>query len=180
MPVDMKERIAEAAKTLLMDKHKKKLTVKDIVEECQITRQTFYYHFEDIPGLLRWVMERAIQKMLEDVQEQEEPEQRLRYFFLMAINVAPYIKKGLQSNYHDELERLMSEYIYRLFAQAMEREALYRDCTQTEVRLLLRYHSQAVLSLLRDWTDRDTEELDEIVRMVYRIITGELPSGGRR
>ena len=49
MPVDMKEVIAQAAMKLLIEKHAKKLTVKDIVEECHITRQTFYYHFADIP-----------------------------------------------------------------------------------------------------------------------------------
>ena len=42
-----------------MEKNKKKLTVKDIVDECQITRQAFYYHFEDIPelfgGLWSWI-----------------------------------------------------------------------------------------------------------------------------
>ena len=57
MPTDMKETIADAAKRLLMEKHVKKLTVKDIVEECQITRQAFYYHFEDIPDLFRWILE---------------------------------------------------------------------------------------------------------------------------
>lgn len=41
----MKELIAEAARTLLMDRHVKKLTVKDIVEQCHITRQAFYYHY---------------------------------------------------------------------------------------------------------------------------------------
>ena len=34
MPMDMKEIIAEAAKKLLMERNAKKLTVKDIVEEC--------------------------------------------------------------------------------------------------------------------------------------------------
>ena len=53
MPVDMKETIAQAAKTLLMEKGVKKLTVKDIVGECQITRQAFYYHFEESPGQWR-------------------------------------------------------------------------------------------------------------------------------
>ena len=50
MPLDMKDNIAEAARRLLMENNVKKLTVKDIVEECQITRQTFYYHFRDIPA----------------------------------------------------------------------------------------------------------------------------------
>ena len=54
MAEDMRETIANAAKTLLFDKKVRKLTVKDIVEECHITRQTFYYHFEDIPDLMAW------------------------------------------------------------------------------------------------------------------------------
>ena len=51
MAVDMKESIAQAAKVLLTEKGVKKLTVKDIVDACHITRQAFYYHFEDIPAL---------------------------------------------------------------------------------------------------------------------------------
>ena len=80
MPVDMKETIAEAARTLLMEKRKKKLTVKDIVDECSITRQAFYYHFEDIPELFRWIIERDTEKLLKSSQALEDPEQRLRYF----------------------------------------------------------------------------------------------------
>ena len=48
-----------------MDKKVKKLTVKDIVEECHITRQAFYYHFEDIPDMLKWMLERGAQAMRE-------------------------------------------------------------------------------------------------------------------
>ena len=60
----MKQTIAQAAKTLLMEKNVKKLTVKDIVEECQITRQAFYYHFEDIPDLFRWMLERDTERTM--------------------------------------------------------------------------------------------------------------------
>ena len=67
MAVDTKELIAEAVKRLLMQKKVKKLTVKDIVDECSITRQTFYYHFEDIPDLLKWVLERGTDKMVESL-----------------------------------------------------------------------------------------------------------------
>ena len=64
MAVDTKELIEEAVKRLLMQKKVKKLTVKDIVEECGITRQTFYYHFRDIPDLLKWVLERNTDQLL--------------------------------------------------------------------------------------------------------------------
>ena len=56
MAVDMKEMIAQAAGRLILEKKVKKLTVKDIVEECSITRQTVYYHFEAIPDLFRGIL----------------------------------------------------------------------------------------------------------------------------
>jgi AcrR family transcriptional regulator len=36
---------------LVRQKPLDKLTVKDIVEDCEITRNTFYYHFQDIYDL---------------------------------------------------------------------------------------------------------------------------------
>ena len=81
MAVDTKELIAEAVKRLLMQKKVKKLTVKDIVDECSITRQTFYYHFEDIPDLLKWVLERGTDKMVEETLTQGNAEKGLRCLF---------------------------------------------------------------------------------------------------
>ena len=173
MPVDMKETIAEVARTLLMEKNKKKLTVKDIVDECKITRQSFYYHFADIPELLRWILERETEKMLKDSQALGDPEQSLRYFFFFAFNVLPYVKKGMQSNYRDELERLLTQNIYNLFEQVIDSGNLYRNNTRLEVKLILRYHSQAILGILREWTDEDTNNLDTIVRQVYLLMTGK-------
>lgn len=35
----------------------------------------------------------------------------------------------------------------------------------------LRYHSQAILGLLRHWTDADTKNLDQIVHIVFQLMT---------
>lgn len=71
MAEDMRETIANAAKTLLFDKKVRKLTVKDIVEECHITRQTFYYHFEDIPDLMAWSLRRNFDRVIAQCQAQK-------------------------------------------------------------------------------------------------------------
>jgi len=34
-----------------------KITVTSLVEECSISRQTFYYHFDDIDSMLIWAFE---------------------------------------------------------------------------------------------------------------------------
>ena len=178
MAADMKQTIAQAAKTLLMDKNIKKLTVKDIVEECHITRQAFYYHFEDIPALFRWMLERNIEQNLLETQYAENGEARLRKLFLVAINSRPYVKKSMESNYREEMEQFLSQYFQRLFQQVCDEEGLYQNCTRFEVRLILRYHSQAFLGLFRNWTEEDTKNLDQIVHTVFRLITeGISPTG---
>lgn len=37
------------------------ITVKEIVEDCQVNRQTFYYHFQDIYDLLRFFLDHETQ-----------------------------------------------------------------------------------------------------------------------
>lgn len=171
MAVDMKETIAQAAKALLLEKGVKKLTVTDIVSECRITRQAFYYHFEDIPDLFRWIFQRDTARTLLEVQALDSGEARLRYLFVMAINSLPYVKKGMASNYRDELEQFLTQYIQHLFERICDEEGLYQTCTHFEASLIMRYHSQAVLGLLRDWTETDTKNLDQIVHTVFRLMT---------
>lgn len=41
---------------LLNERPLNRITVKDIVEECGVNRNSFYYHFEDIPALLEEIV----------------------------------------------------------------------------------------------------------------------------
>lgn len=47
----------EISKTKSVDK----ITVKDLVEACHISRQTFYYHFQDIIEVIEWSVEQAFE-----------------------------------------------------------------------------------------------------------------------
>ena len=42
-----KKALAGSLKKLSLEKPLDKLTVTDIAEDCQVNRQTFYYHFQD-------------------------------------------------------------------------------------------------------------------------------------
>ena len=178
MAADMKETIARAAKTLVTEKGVKRLTVKDIVEECHITRQAFYYHFEDIPALFQWMLEREASRTVLEVCTLADGESKLRYLFVMAIRVLPYMKRGMASSYRDELERFLDRYIQGLFERVCDEEGLYQDCTRLESGLIVRYHSQAILGILRGWTEGDTKHLDQIVHTVFRLMTEGIPPRG--
>ncbi len=46
-----KETIIDAFWQLLEEKPFNKITVQNIVQRCHLNRNTFYYHFQDIPNL---------------------------------------------------------------------------------------------------------------------------------
>ena len=47
-----KKAINQAFLDILAEKPLEKITVRDITERCGINRNTFYYHYQDIPALL--------------------------------------------------------------------------------------------------------------------------------
>ena len=47
--------LANSLKALMAKRPFEKISVGDIVEHCQLTRQTFYYHFQDKYDLMNWV-----------------------------------------------------------------------------------------------------------------------------
>lgn len=52
-----KKALCTALKELMKHKPFSKITVSELIRECNINRKTFYYHFEDIYALLKWMLE---------------------------------------------------------------------------------------------------------------------------
>ena len=47
-----REALKSALLRLLEERPLREITVKDLVQSCGVNRNTFYYHFKDIPALL--------------------------------------------------------------------------------------------------------------------------------
>ena len=61
--------IMDSCLRLLEERPVDKITVKDIVEDCGINRNTFYYHFSDLPSLVEAIIrEDAEQAILSRMQ----------------------------------------------------------------------------------------------------------------
>lgn len=54
---DTKGRIAEAVEEMMLVKPVSKITIGSIMEQTQMKRQTFYYHYQDIYSVLEWIVE---------------------------------------------------------------------------------------------------------------------------
>ena len=62
---EMKYRLAEAVKVCMKTTSVEKITVKEIVDACGTTRQTFYRHFQDKYDLVNWYFDKIILESFE-------------------------------------------------------------------------------------------------------------------
>ena len=64
----LKARVYDALKDILRDKGLDKVTVRELAERCGISRQGFYYHFQDIADVFKWKisleLERGMARLL--------------------------------------------------------------------------------------------------------------------
>lgn len=52
-----KTALAASLKKFMEKKPLNKISVRNIIEDCGVNRKTFYYHFQDIYDLVRWMLE---------------------------------------------------------------------------------------------------------------------------
>jgi len=64
-----KNAIETAFVKLLNERNFEKVMVKDIVEECGLTRNTFYYYYEDTYNIITDILEREIQRIIMELDE---------------------------------------------------------------------------------------------------------------
>ncbi len=59
-----KQMLSESLKRFMVRKPLNKITVSDLVTDCNVNRKTFYYHFEDIFALLKWTLDQEATQVL--------------------------------------------------------------------------------------------------------------------
>ena len=62
--LNTKKLLAASLRKQMEKKPFSKITVSEIVKDCGVNRKTFYYHFEDIYALLKWMLEQDAVQVL--------------------------------------------------------------------------------------------------------------------
>lgn len=61
-----KKSLAESLKKMMRQKPLNKISIREIVEDCGVNRQTFYYHFKDIYDLVEWMFDQEAIRLLKE------------------------------------------------------------------------------------------------------------------
>ena len=110
MPNFTRKAIMDASIRLLETKALNKITVKDIVEECGISRNSFYYHFEDVPSLLTAIITETVDKIIAEPAGAEN----LLDFVDIATKIAIENKKAVLNVYKHTDRELFEQYLNKI------------------------------------------------------------------
>lgn len=140
---------------LLENESLDKITVRDIVEECEINRNTFYYHYSDIYDLLDDVFRVETEKFLEqDVDDNTtfgEEYARAAQFVLKYRKAILHIydskKRDVLENY---LETLAFSFINRFVKKESEGYVMSDD----DVDYITGFYTHAIVGNTIEWIKR--------------------------
>ena len=93
MPSFTRKAIMEAFVQLLNERPVNKIAIKDIVEVCGINRNTFYYHFQDLPSLIEAIAKDEVDFVISKYARVESYEQCLNI-------VVEFILKNRKATLH--------------------------------------------------------------------------------
>ncbi|MBE6909568.1 MAG: TetR/AcrR family transcriptional regulator [Ruminococcaceae bacterium] len=77
MPSFTREKIMESCLKMLNERPMSQITVKAIVEDCGINRNSFYYHFTDIPTLLGTIVTEYADRLIAEYAKADSLEECL-------------------------------------------------------------------------------------------------------
>ena len=151
MPIDMKAAICRSASELLTKKRTKKLTVKDIVEECGITRQTFYYHFQDIPTLMIDSIEDWMADVIQKYGTLESPADCLTYMAQECMKRKKAFLHLFRSVQKDIFLSRLNEMGYDIIRTYVDRIEEYEQISKEEKEVLIKSYKCIFVGSLLDW-----------------------------
>ena len=176
MPIDMKNIISETFMTMVQKKGIYKITVKALIDACNISRQTFYYHFQDIMEVIEWSMERATQKMLARSLETESPEYAIGILISAAMENRTLIRRLLASQKREQIEKVFVQavrtYLQNLIRNKANGLALY----YSDMELALDFWAFGISGLLFKYCEQEQVDVKSMAQHICRLLPEKIDS----
>ena len=182
---ETKRALAASLKKLMTKKSLSKITINEIVRDCGVNRNSFYYHFEDIYALFKWMLE---QEAVEVVKQFDlVMDYREAILFIMnyvaenkhIVNGAydAMGREGLKRFFYADFIDIIKSYINNVAAKyKLDVDEDYKD-------FLSEFFTEAVAGTILSWCSgkhSDSENRDRTLRYLESIMRSIVPQALRQ
>ena len=164
--------LANALKKLLQKKFLDDITVKELVEECEVNRQTFYYHFQDIYDLVEWACIEDASKALQGKKTYETWQEGLLQIFEAVLENKPFILNAYRCISREQMERFLYQLTYGLIRGVVEEQSRGTAVSEEDKSFIAEFYKYSFVGVMLDWI-RQGMTADP------RVLTGKISAAMR-
>ena len=136
MPNFTKKEIKRSFINLLNEQPLNQISVRDIVEDCGINRNSFYYHFQDIPALIEEIFIEESENLIKKYPKVDDLDACVDSIFQLSmknkkalLNIFHSVNRDIYEQYTMRLcETFVTKYVYTVFGQYMINERDRKIC----------------------------------------------------
>lgn len=157
--LNTKKTLAESLKKIMMHKSFSKITISEIISDSGLNRKTFYYHFEDIYALLKWILDSEAVEVVKHFNLIVDYEEAIQ-FIMDYIDKNDYmISCAYDSIGRDEMKRFFvtdfNELVMSIIESAEQETGKFLDSDYKE--FLCSFYTEALAGMLIDWVNNRDE-----------------------
>lgn len=168
-----KRAIVESFLKLLNQKPLDKITVKEIVDDCGINRNTFYYHFEDIRALLAFVVDAEVEQVITDNADVESLEEGF-------IEGAKFALTNRRAVYHiynsvnsDELDRYLNGMAEEIMRRLVDKMDIDKSVSNTDKELIIHFYKYGMVGMMKAWVSEGMKaDPEQLIRSIGDLLDG--------
>lgn len=174
-PQATKQAIQSSFRTLLLAKPLDRITVRDIVEDCNLTRNTFYYHYEDIYDLFDDYLDNRMQQVLEELPADARWCVALQRTLGAVIETPQMGRHILLSRKRDTMRQYLYRVVLTTVDRYIDRNAHGLTCADGDRRLISATCANALYGLLEQWlVGPEAAQLEQNLQRVLELFEGAI------
>ena len=174
MPMDMKAKIGETLSQLLCRKPLDKITVKELVDTCGISRQTFYYHFQDIMDVVEWNQRQSLRQAIEASLAAPTGRDAIRGIVAETVKRREQIRQMLSFQRGREIEQLLVKAVSTYLREMLLVKAPGFTLPPADVEAALCFYACGMVGMML--AGLENKHLDEelLADQMLRLLSGEI------
>ena len=170
MPENMKNRITDTFLEMVRENGLDRVTVKGLVARCAISRQTFYYHFQDLMEVLEWAIERDERQFLARGPRDCPLDEAVRDFTRRLVSQRELLLRLMHSRRREQVLPLLWR-LMRVFLRQLLRESR-PDLAMTPAQFndLLNFQTYGLGGMMLEGI-RSGEDADRLAERIYWLLS---------
>lgn len=154
---------------LLNERSLDKITVKDIVQACDINRNTFYYYYKDIYDVLDDIFTLERERVMSEIREDTTVYEILSMSAELALQYRKAIMHLAQSKNNEILVRYFMDVIQDTIRQLILRREEGRQLTEDALDYIANFYCYTLVGNFMKWIGEGLNETH--VELIRRIST---------